>query len=93
MSFWSDLVRRLFRKDDGDAVVRDGYAAARWLEDETLNAALAEVRAKAIDVWRASRDPETRERAWLMLQQTDLFVVELEKAKERKDLKEALHDR
>ena len=70
-------------------VSRDGYAAARWLADETLNSALAEVRGQAIDVWRTSRDPETRERAWLMLQQTDLFVAQLEKAVERKDLLEA----
>jgi len=93
VSFWRDLTGRLFQKDDPDSIARDGHAAARWLEDDTLNGALAEVRAKAVDVWRVSRDPETRERAWLMLQQTDLFVIELEKAKERKDLQEALIER
>jgi hypothetical protein len=87
VKLWDDIIRRLFSRDPA-LVGRQGAAAARWLEDETLNAALAEIRNQAIEVWAASRDPETRERAWLMFQQTDLFTSALDQALTRKEIQD-----
>lgn len=89
---WKHIQQRLFSRDAAH-IGQQGAAAARWLEDETLNAALAEVRSQAIEVWTASRDPETRERAWLMYQQTDLFVSALQQALTRKEIQDAADQR
>lgn len=93
MSFYTAVKAKLFNRHDAETIDRDGYAAARWLEDPTLNSALAELREGAIDAWRVSRDPETRERAWLMLQQTDLFVQELTAAMQRQQTQKELQAR
>lgn len=51
--------------------------ATQWLGDPTLDRVIAMIRTDCIEQWRVSRDPETRERAWLMLHSVDLLVSKL----------------
>lgn len=88
MGLWREVKDRVFRRNDREMVDREGRDAFRWLHDPTLDAALAEVRESAIDTWSLSRDPETRERAWLMVQQTDLFAASLTSAMQRMQAQE-----
>lgn len=55
-------------------VQRLGAQSAQWLADESFDRALAEIRASIFETWRISRDPETRERSWVMMQALDTFV-------------------
>lgn len=87
MTLLDSIKLRLFSRND-ERIGAEAVNALRWLEDETLNAALAEVRDGIISTWTLSRDPETRERAWLMLQQTNLFVGALKDAVTRKEIQD-----
>lgn len=67
----------LISASDKDASLLVAPKAEAWLQDETLNAALAEIRQNTLDAWYASKDPEARERAWITMHLTDQFVAAL----------------
>lgn len=52
-------------------------SAAAWLDDDTLNQALATMRRATENTWLTSKDPEVRERCWLEMQRINKFVESL----------------
>ncbi len=64
------LLRDRTRKEQRDLALK----AEMWLEDDALDTAIAKLRMDIYDQWRQSRDPETRERAWLMNWTVDAFM-------------------
>lgn len=82
MTWWDRLAALVLRKDRSPEQERDdtrhrAAEAVRWLGDDTLNAAIAQLRYETVEAWRTSKDPVARERAWLMMATIDGFVGRL----------------
>jgi hypothetical protein len=54
-----------------------GREADRWLQDDTLNIALAKLREENYNAWRAAANPESQHRGWLMALVIDQFAGHL----------------
>ena len=81
-TWWDRLASLVLRtprtpEDERQDTKRLAAEAVRWLADDTLNAAVAQLRYETVEAWRTSKDPETRERAWLMMATIDGFVARL----------------
>ena len=73
-----DRIRELLAKRQDEREVRAvAQRAAEWLEDETLNIALAGMRNAALNTWIASPDPAVQSRAWYEMHRISLFTREL----------------
>ncbi len=73
-----DQIRELLARRKDERVLKEtARRAAEWLEDETLNMALAGMRNAALNTWVSSTDPVVRERAWYEMHRISLFVREL----------------
>lgn len=86
---WYDRVLALVKPQESVQATTTAKYAMRWMQDDTLNRAIAKIRHETIETWHESRDPETRERAWLMLQAVDLFVERLVGLVENEKVEEA----
>lgn len=81
------LLRRRDRHE-GQRIARD---AEQWLQDETLNMALALMRRKAIEKWAQSPDVRVQRECWRALRAIDSFTralkgfVEAEKVETAKE--------
>lgn len=60
-----------------EGAARLAKQAELWLEDDTLNTALAVMRGKAIDQWTRSTTLEAREECWRSLQHINSFTAAL----------------
>lgn len=70
-------MRALLALKDDVTRRRRGRAAEVWLEDETLDAALAQMRQDALGLWYESADPAVRERCWFEVHRIDAFAQRL----------------
>lgn len=64
----------LAARKDRTTAGRLARTAHLWLEDETLNTALAVIRQKAMQTWANSPDLETQRECWRMIQSTNSLV-------------------
>lgn len=76
---WFERMMHLVRPRNREEIKDLAGHAMRWMADDTLNTALARMRFDLIETWRTSKDPTTRERAWIALQELDGFVGQLAK--------------
>lgn len=67
----------LARRQDEREVREIARRAADWLEDDTLNMALAGMRNAALNTWISSPDPVVQSRAWYEMHRISLFTREL----------------
>jgi len=75
-----ERVRALLDGPRSRAEVRaTAHQAGLWLEDETLNRALASLRRRAENTWLTSWDTAVREECWRELHRIDLFVRDLQR--------------
>jgi len=70
-------LRQLLSPKSFSEKLRLGQAAEAWAGDEVLDTALAKQRDTVIHQWIGSRDPETRERAWLLMQAINTHAAAL----------------
>lgn len=72
-----ERIRDLLRRRPAGEREQQRAQAAAWLEDETLNTALATLRHRTITAWSRAQTPELREECWRTLQTIQGFVAAL----------------
>lgn len=83
------LLRKRTRQEEADL----SQAAEFWLKDEALDTVLAMMRDETIQAWQRSRDPETRERAWVMLHAINKVAEGLQVLSDREKVAQIMEER
>lgn len=87
-----DKLKALLAPRDHAATIKLGWKADRWLGDEALDVALAQLREENYNAWRVSGNPDAQARAWLMAHVIDQFVANLESLKVAGEVAEKLEE-